>query len=191
MEGMTSTTRPLRADARKNREALVTAARRHVRRNGVTTSLEAIAREAGVGPGTLYRHFPDRESLLAEVLRAESDELRDAFERVRTEVGPADRLDRWLREIEKYIANYRGLSAPIIEALDDHEPTSLSGTCRDILDLTEILLAEARAHGQVRPDVTAQDLLACASMLAWLDCRTAGTSDRHDGVRAIVHRGYR
>jgi AcrR family transcriptional regulator len=188
---MTSTDRPMRADARKNRDLLVAVARQHVRRHGVTTSLEAIARDAGVGPGTLYRHFPDRESLLAEVLRVEDDELAEARARIAREVGPAERLDAWLGEVERHIATYRGLSGPLVGAMEGAEPTPLGLACREMIATTEGFLADAREAGTVRDDVTAHDLVGCAAMLAWLGSTGPTGGRQADGARDILRFGYR
>jgi AcrR family transcriptional regulator len=188
---MASTERPLRADARKNRDLLVEVARRHVRRHGVTTSLEAIARDAGVGPGTLYRHFPDRESLLAEVLRRESDELAEARDRVAGEADAAARLDAWLGEVEAHIATYRGLSGPLVGALDGAPSTPLGLACEQMLAVTGQFLADAQRAGVARADVTAHDLVGCAAMLAWLGATGPAGTRQADGARDILRHGYR
>ncbi|MCD2190250.1 TetR/AcrR family transcriptional regulator [Actinomycetospora soli] len=188
---MAGTDRPMRADARKNRDLLVAVARQHVRRHGVTTSLEAIARDAGVGPGTLYRHFPDRECLLAEVLRVESDELAAARDRVAREVDVAERLDAWLGEVEQHIATFRGLSGPLVGALEGAAAGPLGLACQEMIAVTEGFLADAQRAGVVRPEVTAHDLVGCAAMLAWLGS-SGPTGDRQaDGARAILRHGYR
>lgn len=187
---MADTDRPMRSDARRNRELLVSVARRHLRLHGVTTSLEAIAREAGVGPGTLYRHFPDRDRLVAEVLRVENDELRAAGERIAQEVGPAERLDAWLREMESHVASYRGLSGSLVEALDGGQPTPIGLACEEMTAITARFLAESQEAGLTRPEVTAHDLVGCAAMLAWLGSTGSQGSRQADGARAIVRHGY-
>ncbi|MEJ2867813.1 helix-turn-helix domain-containing protein [Actinomycetospora sp. OC33-EN08] len=181
----------MRSDARRNRDLLLAVARQHVRRHGVTTSLEAIARDAGVGPGTLYRHFPDRENLLAEVLRAESDELGEARDRVAREPDVALRLDAWLHEMEQHIASYRGLSGPLVGALEGAEATPLTLACQEMLATTERFLAEARAAGVARAEVTAHDLVGCAAMLAWLGSTCGADTRQADGAREILRSGYR
>jgi AcrR family transcriptional regulator len=181
----------MRSDARKNRDLLLAVARQHVRLHGVTTSLEAIAREAGVGPGTLYRHFPDRECLLAEVLRAESDELDEARDRVAREADVSGRLDAWLCEMEKHIASYSGLSGPLVGALEGAEPTPLRLACQEMIASTEMFLIEAQNAGLARAEVTAHDLVGCAAMLAWLGSTGPEGSRQADGARAILRHGYR
>jgi AcrR family transcriptional regulator len=160
-----------------------------VHEHGVTTSLEAIARDAGVRPTTLYRHFPDRESLLAEVLRTEIEELIRAGERVARDVDPAGRLDAWMGVMEDYIASYRGLSGPLIGAIRDDQATPLSATCAEMIAITERFVAEAQAAGLARTDVTAHDLIDCASMLAWLGTLGPEGTREATGERAIVRRG--
>ncbi|WP_018334312.1 TetR/AcrR family transcriptional regulator [Actinomycetospora chiangmaiensis] len=188
---MASTERPRRADARRNRDLLVEVARRHVRRHGITTSLEAVARDAGVGPGTLYRHFPDRESLLAEILRRESDDLAAARERAARTIDVAERLDTWLGEVERHIAAYRGLSGLLVGSLGDTAPTPLGLACQEMIAMTEEFLAAARRAGVARPGVTARDLVGCAAMVAWLGSLGPGGTRQADGARDILRHGYR
>lgn len=188
---MADTDRPMRSDARRNRDLLVAVARRHLRLHGVTTSLEAIAREAGVGPGTLYRHFPDRDCLVAEVLRVENDELRAAGERIAREVAPAERLDSWLGEMEAHIASYRGLSGSLVEAMDGGQPTPLGLACEEMTATTARFLAESQAAGLARPEVTAHDLVGCAAMLAWLGSTGLQGGRQADGARTILRHGYK
>ena len=188
---MADTDRPMRSDARRNRELLVSVARRHLRLHGVSTSLEAIAREAGVGPGTLYRHFPDRDCLVAEVLRVENDELRAAGERIARDVGPAERLDAWLGEMEAHVASYRGLSGSLVEALDGGQPTPLGFACEEMTATTARFLAESQQAGLTRPEVTAHDLVGCAAMLAWLGSTGPQGTRQADGARSILRHGYK
>src|SRR5918997_3877226 len=91
--------RPLRADARRNYERLLTAARAAFDEHGADASLDGIARRAGVGIGTLYRHFPTRSDLLAAVLRDEIEALSAAAERLLTSQAPGDALINWLRAV--------------------------------------------------------------------------------------------
>lgn len=188
---MSGIDRPMRSDARRNRELLVEVARRHLRRHGVSTSLEAIAREAGVGPGTLYRHFPDRDCLVGEVLRVENDELRAAGERIARDVGLAERLDAWLGEVERHVASYRGLSGPLVGALEGGQPTPLGLACEEMIATTARFLAESQESGVARPEVTAHDLVGCAAMLAWLASTGPQGTQQADGARDILRHGYK
>src|ERR1700704_6892513 len=93
------TARKPRADAVRNRERVLEAAKAVFNAGGPEASLEAVAKRAGVGIGTLYRHFPTRESLFDAVYRREVDQLGDLAERLAQESAPVDALRQWLRAI--------------------------------------------------------------------------------------------
>jgi AcrR family transcriptional regulator len=188
---MSSTERPMRADARRNREAIIAVAKVHVGRNGVGTSLEAIAREAGVSQGTMYRHFPERGNLLAAILDAENDRIEATAEHCRSIPGDArDRLDAWLQAVEDYCATYQGLAAPLVHALDAAHPTALSAACDLLADLTGEFLGHAQSSGLVRAEVSASDFIHCCAMLAWLRSVTPEGSPEPTSARAILQHGY-
>src|SRR6202030_2001237 len=97
-----------RADAIRNRERVLEAAKVVFSAGGAEASLEAVARRAGVGIGTLYRHFPTREALFEAVYRREVEQLADLAEQLKTEVGPAEALRRWLRSNVEFVATKKG-----------------------------------------------------------------------------------
>lgn len=103
-----------RADVQRNRAALLETAQRHFLQHGVGTSLEAVAKEAGVGPGTLYRHFPTREALLAAVLQTRSEELVARQADIDQLGDPAEALEQWLRAMEEYFSAFSGLPDPLM-----------------------------------------------------------------------------
>lgn len=186
-----ATDKPLRADARKNRDALIRVARQHLSSRGVTTSLEAIAQEAGVGVGTLYRHFPDRDQLLVAALKAQGAELHETAGRIRaTESGP-DRLEAWLLEVERHLSTYQGLPDSLARALCHGDDTALGITCQDIIAVTDDFLAEAQQAKTARAGVTGQDLFAAALMTAWLGTQVPERASRVEGVRSLLRHGYR
>lgn len=125
-----------RADARRNYEALIKTARKHLNSQGVTTSLDAIAREAGVGVGTLYRHFPDRDHLIFAALNAQGEE-RTAAELIRSAETGIERLERWLAEVQNYLSSYQGLPDSIAQALESGDKTPLAITCQEIIEITD------------------------------------------------------
>src|SRR5258708_17634570 len=92
-----ASTRKPRADAVRNRERVLDAAKAVFSAGGPEASLEAVARRAGVGIGTLYRHFPTREALFEAVYRREVEHLADLAQQLKGEVAPAEALRRWLR----------------------------------------------------------------------------------------------
>ncbi len=181
----------MRADARKNYEALVDVARRHLADQGVTTSLEAIAREAGVGVGTLYRHFPDRDHLLFAALNAQGEQLRAASDLIRGSGPEATRLERWLTEVENYLSSYQGLPDSIAHALECGDKSPLAITCQEIVAITDEFLLDAQRHGGVRDGVTGQALFESTLMVAWLGSQLPDQDHSLDGVRDILHHGYR
>src|SRR6059058_4397320 len=109
--------RPKRADARRNYDKVLAAAREAFAEGGESTSLEEIARRAGVGIGTLYRHFPNRQALLEAVYIGEVEEMcRSAAEL--GEGDPWEALDEWLERLIAYIATKRALSGELLKYLD-------------------------------------------------------------------------
>ncbi|GGM24408.1 TetR/AcrR family transcriptional regulator [Dactylosporangium sucinum] len=104
------TERPLRADARRNRERLLEVAMRAFSEQGPDATLDAIARTAGVGIGTLYRHFPTREALIEEVYRAELTRLCDAAPALLESLPPDEALRTWMDRFIEYLAAKRGLA---------------------------------------------------------------------------------
>lgn len=181
----------MRADARRNYEALIAVARRHLSRQGISTSLEAIAREAGVGVGTLYRHFPDRDHLIFAALNAQGEELRGVSDRLRTRDADDDRLERWLHEVQHYLGSYQGLPNSVAQALDHGDDSPLAITCQEIIEITDEFLAGAQRAGSVRTGVTGQGLFHATLMLAWLGSQLPADQRALGDVHEIFRHGYR
>ncbi|MEI9983531.1 MAG: helix-turn-helix domain-containing protein [Aliidongia sp.] len=94
----------------RNRERVLEAAKAVFSAGGPDASLDAVARAAGVGIGTLYRHFPTREALYEAVYRREVEQLADLAEQLKTEVAPAEALRRWMRSNVEFVATKKGMS---------------------------------------------------------------------------------
>src|SRR5215467_16348309 len=105
-----------RADALRTRERVLEAAKMVFSRGGADASLEAVARRAGVGIGTLYRHFSTREALYEAVYRREVEQLCDFAEQLKGERSPVDALRRWLRSNVEFVATKKGMSAALAVA---------------------------------------------------------------------------
>jgi AcrR family transcriptional regulator len=150
--------RPLRADARRNRDRLLAEARAAFAEQGVETSLEQIAGRAGVGIGTLYRHFPTRESLLEALLRERFDALAGTAWDLRGHDRARDALFRWAREFVASSMTYRGLAGSLMATLHD-ETSALYASCHAMREAGAELLARAQDSGEVRPDVTWPEVL--------------------------------
>jgi AcrR family transcriptional regulator len=150
-------TRPHRADARRNFDALLTAARDAFNRDGIDVPLEDIARQAGVGIGTLYRNFPTRSDLVEAVYVSEIEELiqaaRDAMER-----EPWDALDTWLRRFSGYVAT----KLAMLQGLN--KDSEMFRVCRTAMyDAASPLYERAQAAGEIRTDTSLDDVLRLVS----------------------------
>src|SRR6202051_4082348 len=111
MSQLEQSTRKPRADAVRNRERVLEAAKAVFSAGGAEASLEAVARAAGVGIGTLYRHFPTREALYEAVYRREVQQLADLAEQLKQEADPVEALRQWMRSNVRFVATKKGMSA--------------------------------------------------------------------------------
>jgi AcrR family transcriptional regulator len=148
-----------RADSIRNRELLVETAARVFGAGGQQVSLEAVAREAGVGIGTLYRHFPTREALFEAVYRREVDQLADLAEQLSHEPAPVEALRKWLHANIRLVATKKGM----VEALQlvAHGSSELKAySFGRLTDALGLLLERGVTAGQLRADIKAEDLLA-------------------------------
>jgi AcrR family transcriptional regulator len=153
-----STTRKPRADAIRNRERVLVAAKAVFSAGGPEASLEAVARAAGVGIGTLYRHFPTREALFEAVYRREVQQLADLAEELKQEAQPLDALRRWMRSNVEFVATKKGMSAAL--ALAAYKNSELYSFSFDRLTrAVGGLLDRAIAAGEIRDDISAEDLI--------------------------------
>ena len=147
-----------RADALRNRERVLEAAKAVFSAGGAEASLEAVARRAGVGIGTLYRHFPRREALFEAVYRREVQQLWELAEQLKGEAAPVEALRRWLRSNVEFVATKKGMSAAL--ALAVHRSSDLQAYAFDRLTkAVGALLDRAIAAGEIRSDVSPEDLL--------------------------------
>src|SRR6202047_199741 len=147
-----------RADALRNRERVLDSAKAVFSAGGAEASLEAVARSAGVGIGTLYRHFPTREALFEAVYRREVQHLADLAEQLKQEAQPVDALRRWMRSNVKFVATKKGMSAAL--ALAAYKNSELFSYSFDRLTrAVGGLLDRAIAAREIRDDITPEDLL--------------------------------
>ena len=147
-----------RADAARNRERLLETAADIFGAGGPDASLEAVAKRAGLGIGTLYRHFPTREALFEAVYRREVDQLSDLAERFAYEVEPVEALRRWLHANVRLVATKKGMVAAL--ALAAHRPSELHAYSSDRLTkAVGLLINRAVKADEIRADITPEDLL--------------------------------
>ncbi|MFI5781361.1 TetR/AcrR family transcriptional regulator [Nocardia sp. NPDC051570] len=147
--------RPLRADARRNRERVLAAAREAFAAEGISVPLDEIARRAGVGPGTVYRHFPTKEALFHAAIVDNIERLTDYARELATAADPVHAffgfLDHWVAE--------GAVKRDLAEAIGSDHALELSSPVKGMLDSIETLLHRAQRSGGVRPDIDLDDLL--------------------------------
>ena len=144
--------RPLRADARRNQERLLSAARDAFTEHGEKASLDDIVKRAGVGPGTLYRHFPNREALLAAVFTEDVTSLAAQAKQLSAVLPPMAALTEFLRVQVEYGKSRKGVGVAV-KAMFSSECEVLNW-CRDTLrSAVGVLLEAAQQEGQVRTDI--------------------------------------
>ncbi len=174
--------RRVRADAQRNIGAVVDAAKAVFTESGVDAPVREIATRAGVGVGTLYRHFPQRSDLVVAVFRHEIDACTDAAATLAAEREPLDALAKWLHAYVGLIATKRGLAA----ALHSGDPAfdALPGYFEQrMLPALQGLLNAASAAGEVRDDIDAGDLLtAIANLCLPVDAERTGHALRMVGL---------
>ena len=158
--------RPLRADARRNYDLLVAAADAAFTERGADASLEDIARRAGVGIGTLYRHFPTREALLAKVLDDSAAAIIARARELRKMTPPIAALIAWLEAMIGYVTTYSGLSRSLAASLIT-AGTELGCSCQAMTAAGAMLLARAQEAGEIRPDADIKDVVLGAQAAAW------------------------
>ncbi len=153
-----ATSRKPRADAVRNRERVLEAAKAVFSTGGAEASLEAVAKRAGVGIGTLYRHFPTREALYEAVYRREVEQLGELADVLKDEAEPVEALRRWISSNIEFVATKKGMAAAL--ALAAHgSPELHSFSFERLTQSIGVLLERAVKAGEIRADVSPEDLL--------------------------------
>jgi AcrR family transcriptional regulator len=174
-----------RADAQRNRDRILRAARELVREPG-ELKLNAVAKACGIGQGTLYRHFPTRDALLAEVYRQEVDALVAAAPQLLATHPPLAALSAWFDRVAGYARVKRDIFAAV-EASAGRDLAAHSHA--PIADAVDLLLAAGRSAGTIRPDAEARDVIILISWLSRLD--DAELDARAPRLLAILIAGLR
>lgn len=147
-----------RSDAQQNRERILAVAKQAFTEQGASASLDEIAKQAGVGPGTLYRHFPSREELLTAVYHAGVARLAQAAEEFAATLPPVEALRAWMMLFVDYIAD-KQLIAPALNALVGDPHKVFEASYSQIWDAVRALVKRAIKSGDIRKDLDAIDLL--------------------------------
>jgi AcrR family transcriptional regulator len=152
------TAHKLRADAARNRERLLRAATVVFSAGGADASLEAVARRAGVGIGTLYRHFPTREALFEAVYRHEVQQLSELADQLKERTAPVEALRRWLRSAVEFIATKKGMVAALALAVAGSSELH-AHSFEQLTKAAGVLLDKAVVAGEVRSDIQPENLV--------------------------------
>jgi AcrR family transcriptional regulator len=183
--------KPMRADARRNYDLLIDAARTVFADQGGGASLEAIAKQAGVGVGTLYRHFPKRIDVVEAVYRDDVDSLIATADRGSSELDPWLALEAWLRAFVDYGRAKRTFLNELHEAFEKNP--DLKPASRDrIWAACDRVLRRAQDSGEARTDIDGGDLMQLLSPMCMNGTMSPGQSERLlamviDGLRAPSH----
>ena len=154
--------RPMRADARRNRERLVEAAREVFEEQGAGASMEAIAKKAGVGVGTLYRHFPNRIDVVEAVYETDVQVLADAAQRAVAELDPWPALEAFFDAFLRYARTKQVLLGELQVAFEKNP--DLRSRARALIDSSfDLVIENAKQAGEVRGDVSGSDLTQLVS----------------------------
>jgi AcrR family transcriptional regulator len=173
--------KPVRADAQRSIDALLTAAAEVFSTAGVDAPVRQITARAGVGAGTLYRHFPQRSDLIAAVFRHEVDACAEAAPALAAQYEPAEALTRWLYRFTGFIATKHGLSAALHSGNPAYE--SLPGYfSRRFVPVLGALLDAAAQAGEIRSGVDPADLLRAIANLTMPASEDGGHTQRMIGL---------
>jgi AcrR family transcriptional regulator len=156
-----------RSDAVRNRERVLEAAKAVFSAGGADASLEAVAKRAGVGIGTLYRHFPTREALFEAVYRREVEQLGELAEQLKSAAAPVDALRRWLRANVELVATKKGMISALALAVQGSSELYAYSFDR-LTKAIGTLLDRAVAAGEVRADISPEDLLRALIGMCYL-----------------------
>ncbi|MFJ4656961.1 TetR/AcrR family transcriptional regulator [Nocardia sp. NPDC088792] len=184
---MEAPSKPMRADARRNYERIVSIAQQAFAELGPDAPLEEIARRAGVGIGTLYRHFSNRDVLIEAVYRSNIEQLSARAHELLETHSPVTALEEWLREQVQWVMANRILATTLKAGMDHDSPTFT--LCRTALnEAAEALLQAGRDAGAIRSDVESRDLLRFGHGIG-VACET--TPDAAERLLAVTLDGLR
>jgi AcrR family transcriptional regulator len=147
-----------RSDAQRNRERILEVAKQAFARSGANASLDDVAKQAGVGAGTLYRHFPTRDALIEEVYRTEVEKLAAAEPRFAATMPPIEALRAWMLLFVDYIAT-KHIIAPALNTLVGGPSKLYEGSFAAIQGAIQALVQRAIESGDIRSDLDPFDLL--------------------------------
>ena len=170
-----------RTDALRNRERILEVAKGAFTRRGADASLDEIAKQAGVGPGTLYRHFPTRDALIEAVYRTEVEKLAAAAHGFAAAMSPVEALRAWLLLFVDYVAA-KHIIAPALNSVAGGPSRLYEGSRSLVQGAIDELVRSAKKSGEVRSDVNASDLLRAVIGVSYVG---SGGDWRHSARRLV------
>lgn len=191
---MSETTAPRgrkpRTDGQRNRAHILDIAEQYFAEHSITGSLDAIAKRAGVGAGTLYRHFPNRDALLAALLQAREDELVARRDAIRREAAdPTEALAQWLDALGEWATAFDGLPEPLRLALTE-DSSPLAFTCQGYITITDEFLGAAQGDGGARPEVRGRDLFLAVLAVSWIRGAAMADESSPPALSALIRDGW-
>ncbi|HEY8787989.1 MAG TPA: TetR/AcrR family transcriptional regulator [Actinopolymorphaceae bacterium] len=181
--------KPMRADARRNYDKILTAARQAFTEHGSTASLDDIAKRAGVGPGTLYRHFPTRDALLDALMRNWVERIRSDSREVIESGEPAElALATWFTTFVGHVGLYRGAAAKFVSAMDD-ENSPIYRKCQILNAANDEVIAYAAAQGTLRDGVDSREVMRLVTGVAAVVDQASMSIADAEPMLAIILRG--
>ena len=181
--------KPLRKDARRNRDKLLAAAVELFAERGTDGSLEEVAKRAGVGIGTLYRHFPTRDALVEAAYRNEVAQLRAAADELLAELPPDRALEAWMRRFVEYGSAKRGMR-DALHSIAGAGSDLFADTRGQVTEAVAVLLAAGAEAGTLRRDVEAEDVLRAMGAI-WMVADGDDFSEQAMRVLRLVLDGLR
>ncbi|WLS81132.1 helix-turn-helix domain-containing protein (plasmid) [Erwinia pyri] len=174
----------MRADAKENYNHLLVTARAVVAEDGANASMRDIARKAGVGPATLFRHFPTRDALLDTLLRSTLEELTRKAGVLESASSADEALVAWLRDAVAFVRIYSGVVTLMATALSDAS-SALHASCENLRSAGTRLLTRAQAEGRADKNMTGSDMFALIGALGWIGDQ-ASYSARSDYLFDVI-----
>lgn len=179
----------MRADAQRNYDKLLAAAREAFRERGSEASLDDIAKRAGVGPGTLYRHFPTRDALINAVMKEWADAVKsDSQSVIDADLPGREALSTWFEHFIGHMSLYRGAAQKFVACMDDPS-TPIYRKCQVLSAANDAVIAHVGASGVLREDIDSREVMRMVSGVASVIDQASMTNDDAKPMLAIILNG--
>ncbi len=185
-----STPRKPRKDAQANRAHILAVAGEVFAESGVDVSMDAIAKQAGIGAGTLYRNFPSKDALLAALLVPHHECLLQKMDIIKNDSGDAgQKLQQWVEALTDWMLVYEGLPEPM-QAAWCATSSALKPTCEELIGITGSFFEKAKSEGFVRTGLSGEDIFLSVVATAWASGRIKTRANSRNVLSAILKFGW-